>query len=80
MPKQRSKAYLIIMMSETKRVVVVEIKFEFSEENLNEGQDAPLTDEQLIEYAKESFTEDVYAMVKHNEVWESSRARIEERE
>ena len=54
------------------------IEFQFDEDLINDGQDNPpaMTDEQLTEYAIDNFVDDIYAMVKYNELHGAVRVEI----
>ena len=54
------------------------IEFEFDEALIDDGQDSPpaMTDEQLTQYAIDNFVDDIYAMVKYNELHSAVRVEI----
>jgi hypothetical protein len=60
------------------RKVSAKIEFEFDEALIDDGQDNPpaMTDEQLTEYAIDNFVDDIYAMVKYNELHGAVRVEI----
>lgn len=54
------------------------IEFEFDEALIDDGQENPsaMTDEQIIQYAIDNFVNDIYTMVKYNELHEAVRVEI----
>jgi len=60
------------------RKVSAKIEFEFDEALIDDGQDNPpaMTDEQLTQYAIDSFVDDIYTMVKYNELHGAVRTEI----
>ncbi len=58
------------------RMITAKIEFEFDEDVMNENLDSPMTDEDLIQYAIDNFVDDVYSMVKYNELHGAVRAEI----
>lgn len=59
------------------RKIVTRIEFEFDEDLMYEGSDSTdrRSDEDVLDYAAECFAEDIYNMVKYNEVFEVARSR-----
>jgi hypothetical protein len=50
------------------------IAFEMNtDEFINDG---PMTDEEMLEYAKDCFLDDIYSFVKHNELMDVISAEI----
>lgn len=58
------------------RIVSAKIEFEFDENVVNENLDSPMTDEELIQYAIDSFVDDVYSMSLHNELHGAVRVEL----
>lgn len=58
------------------RKVIAKIQFEFDEDLANEGLDTPMTDEELVSHAIDNYVDDVYSMVKYNELHEAVRVEI----
>lgn len=58
------------------RIVSAKIEFEFDEDVANENLDSPMTEDELIDYAIDNFIDDVYSMVKYNELRGAVRAEI----
>lgn len=58
------------------RIVSAKIEFEFDEDVANENLDSPMTEVELVEYAIDNFIDDVYSMVKYNELRGAVRAEI----
>ena len=53
------------------RSVMASISFEFSEENLAEFRDVgkeDITDQELIDWARDTFIDDIHNLVKFNQV------------
>lgn len=61
-----------------RRTISAKIEFLFDEDLINEGLDEKLTDEELISHCLDTFLDDVYSMVKFNELHEAVRVKIEE--
>lgn len=61
------------------RKIVTRIEFEFDEDLLYEGTDSTdkRSDEDVLDYAAECFVDDIYNMVKYNELYEVARGRTE---
>ena len=59
------------------RKIVTRIEFEFDEDLLYDGFDSmdKRSDEDVLDYAAECFVDDVYNMVKYNELYEVARSR-----
>lgn len=55
------------------RVISTKIEFEFDEALVNEDRDTPMTDEEMTDYAISCFVDDIYNMVKYNEVHNAVR-------
>jgi hypothetical protein len=60
-------------MTPMSRVVSTKIEFEFDEALANEGRDTPMTDEEMTDYAISCFVDDIYNMVKYNELQDAVR-------
>jgi hypothetical protein len=60
------------------RKISAKIEFEFDESLIDDGQDNPpaMTDEQLTQYAIDNFVNDIYTMVKYNELHGAVRTEI----
>lgn len=58
------------------RMITAKIEFQFDEDVVNENLDSKMTDEDLIQYAIDNFVNDVYTMVKYNELHGAVRAEI----
>lgn len=60
------------------RKVSAKIEFMFDEALINDGQENPpaMTNEELTQYAIDTFVEDVYSMVKFNELHGAVRVEI----
>ena len=59
------------------RKVQVSISLEMGSGALDlNWDDEPMTDEELMEYAKECFYDDIHSFVKHNELWDVIHAEI----
>ena len=53
------------------RIARAKIEFTYDEDSIMEmmGEDAgPMTEKELVEYALDSFLEDIHTLVKHSEV------------
>lgn len=61
------------------KTIVAEIKFEFDENVVNENSDTEMTEEELFDYAKQCFVDDIYGMVKYGELYDAVRVYIRER-
>lgn len=61
------------------RKIVTRIEFEFDEDLMYEGDDSTdrRSDEEVLDYAAECFVDDVYNMVKYNELFEIARSRTQ---
>ena len=59
------------------RKIVTRIEFEFDENLLYEGTDSTdeRSDEDVLDYAAECFVDDIYNMVKYNELYEVARGQ-----
>lgn len=59
------------------RKIVTRIELFFDEDLLYEGTDSTdrRSDEEVLEYAAECFVDDVFQMVKHNELFEVAKER-----
>ncbi len=59
------------------RKIVTRIEFEFDEDLLYEGTDSTdeRSDEDVLDYAAECFVDDIYNMVKYNELYSIARSR-----
>ena len=51
-----------------RQVVKAHITFEFDSEFVNDGLEKPMTERELADYARETFIEDIYQLVKYGEV------------
>lgn len=60
------------------RVVSAKIEFTFDEDLANEGLDSPMSDSEMLQYALDNFVDDVYSMVKHNELHGAVRVEWKE--
>ena len=60
------------------RTISAKIEFLFDEDLVNENLDTKLTDEELVSHVIDSFLDDVYNMVKFNELHEAVRVEIKE--
>ena len=60
------------------RIISAKIEFLFDEDSVNENLDTKLTDEELMSHAIDTFLDDVYSMVKFNELHEAVRVEIKE--
>lgn len=60
------------------RLVSAKIEFLFDEALINDGQENPpaMTDEELTQYAIDTFVDDVYTMVKYSELHTAVRVEI----
>ena len=59
------------------RKIMVSISLEMGSGALDlNWDDEPMTDEELMEYAKECFYDDIHSFVKHNELWDVIHAEI----
>ena len=60
------------------RLVSAKIEFLFDEALINDGQENPpaMTDEDLTQYAIDTFVDDVYTMVKYSELHGAVRVEI----
>lgn len=58
------------------RKVIAKIEFEFDEDLANEGLDTPMTDEELESHAIDNFVDDMYTMMKYNELHEAVRVEM----
>jgi len=56
------------------RKVQVSISFEMSADDFI--NDEPMTDEEMVEYAKASFLDDIYSFVKYDELMDVIHAEI----
>lgn len=61
------------------RKIVTRIEFEFDEKLISDGEMVfgKMTDEEMLDYAAECFVDDIYNMVKYNELYEVARGRTE---
>jgi hypothetical protein len=64
------------------RTVRTRIEFEFDEDVMNEGledgavnREMKMSDEELLQHAAERFVDDIYQMVKYNELYEVALSR-----
>ena len=62
------------MQTMSKKVIRTSIVFDMdTDEFIN---DEPMTDEEMIQYAKDCFLDDIYSFVKHNELMDVISAEI----
>lgn len=63
------------------RVIRTRIEFEFDEDVMNEGvedgavRENTMSDEELLQHAAELFVDDIFQLVKYNELYEVALAR-----
>jgi len=53
------------------------ITFEFDSEQINADREEPMSEQELLDYAVECFVDDIYSMVKYNELHGAVRTTIE---
>ena len=57
------------------RKIRTRIEFEFSEEMLDPDQEITTSDDDMLRYAAQCFTEDIEQMVKYNELYKVALER-----
>lgn len=57
------------------RKIVTKIEFEFDEDQLQLDPENTMTDEELLQHAAELFVDDIFSLVKHNQLYEVALAR-----
>jgi hypothetical protein len=64
------------------RIIRTRIEFEFDEDVMNEGledgaviPENTMSDDELLQHAAERFVDDIYQMVKYNELYEVALSR-----
>lgn len=61
------------------RIAKAKIEFSYDEDSLMEmmGEDAPqMTEQELLDYALESYLEDIYTLVKYNELNQAVKVKL----
>ena len=62
------------------RIAKAKIEFSYDEDSLMEmmGEDAKqMTEQELLDYALESYLEDIYTLVKYNELNQAVKVELE---
>jgi len=58
------------------RYVKAHITFEFDKAFLEDGMDTTMTDKEFADYARETFIEDIYGLVKMNELGDAVKVEF----
>jgi hypothetical protein len=58
------------------RYVKAHITFEFDKAFLEDGLDTEMTDKEFADYARETFIEDIYGLVKMNELGDAVKVEF----
>jgi len=58
------------------RYVKAHITFEFDKAFLEDGMDITMTDKEFADYARETFIEDIYGLVKMNELGDAVKVEF----
>jgi hypothetical protein len=58
------------------RYVKAHITFEFDKAFYEDGMDRTMTDKEFADYARETFIEDIYGLVKMNELGDAVRVEF----
>jgi len=65
------------------RQVVVDITVTFDEDNLADmmgAEESPITDQYLLDWARDTFIDDIHNLVKFNEVLAATRVTLKKKE
>ena len=57
------------------RKIITKIEFEFDEAVMLEDPENTMSDDELLQHAAERFVDDIYQMVKYNELYEVALSR-----
>jgi hypothetical protein len=58
------------------RFVKAHITFEFDKAFIEDGMDTTMTDKEFADYARETFIEDIYGLVKMNELGDAVKVEF----
>lgn len=58
------------------KVIRVSIAFDYYPDDDELIQESSMSEEELIEYCKSSYIDDIYSMVKYNELYDGIRAEV----
>lgn len=58
------------------RFVKAHITFEFDKAFIEDGMDRAMTDKEFADYARETFIEDIYGLVKMNELGDAVKVEF----